>query len=67
MGEVVDLDDYREYILVCVDDEVFYRLPVALLKAIIDGHVNPLDVRGWEDMLPAILDNWLELVEEFYD
>jgi hypothetical protein len=64
MGDIVNLHEYTDY---CVSVEgvsgKMHTLSLYTIENLIDGRIKAEDIEGFQDMLPAILDNWLDLVE----
>lgn len=64
MGEVINLNDYRE---TCVaiegTDNEMHIVYLHQLQKLIDGEITADQIDNFGLILPAILDNWLYLME----
>lgn len=63
MGKVVDLSEYRPHISMSCPDGNVHIVPIALLDDIVDGNRSIDDIEDRDQVIRAILADWLMYVD----
>lgn len=64
MGEVIHIEAKQPHMTMQSIDKKIHVVPVSLIKDIIDGRKSITDLEGFEEIVPAILEEWFQFYDE---
>ncbi len=62
MGEVVNIEPRKPHVCLQTSDGNVHVIPVSLMRAIADGKMSPDDIADRDQVVRAIIAEWLRLI-----
>lgn len=62
MGTVHNLDDYREHVVLVDRGGAAHVVQMSHLEEVVKGTLSIYDLDGWETLVPAIVDEWIDFI-----
>lgn len=62
MGTVHNLDDYREHVVLVDRGGAAHVVPMSFFEDVANGKRSIYDLDGWDMLVPAIVDEWIDFI-----